>query len=69
MAFYRILDDGGACHAAGKKVLIAANFGKEPANLPLEYQVKRTLLSNLPENHVSETLKLAGCGVMVLECV
>lgn len=66
--------DGSADHgSAGKKtpekrVLIAANFGKETVELPLEYPVKRTLLTNLPQNCAAETLKLAGCGVMVLEC-
>ncbi|MCI9176727.1 MAG: alpha-glucosidase [Lachnospiraceae bacterium] len=68
MAFYRILDGSAGKKAPEKRVLIAANFGKETVELPLEYPVKQTLLTNLPQNSASETLKLAGCGVMVLEC-
>ena len=68
MAFYRILDGSAGKKALEKRVLIAANFGKETVELPLEYPVKQTLLTNLPQNSASETLKLAGCGVMVLEC-
>lgn len=59
----------GCCgKAAGKKILVAANFGQDAVELPLEYEAGRVLLSNLPENHAGEKLTLAGCGVMVLEC-
>ncbi len=51
-----------------KRVLVAANFGKDAAELPLKCKVKKVLLSNLPENQAGETLVLAGCGTMVLEC-
>ncbi len=70
MAFYRILDEeaGQEVGNAGKRVLIAANFGKDSVELPLEYQGKKVLLSNLPENQAEDNLTLAGCGVMVLEC-
>lgn len=67
MAFYRYLD--GEAKKPEKRVLVAANFGEGPMELPLEYKVKETLLSNLPQNHVGERLVLEGCGVMVLECM
>ena len=51
-----------------KRILVTANFGKDATELPLKCKVKKILLSNLPENQVNETLILAGCGVMVLEC-
>lgn len=54
--------------ASGKRILVAANFGQDAIELPLEYQVEKVLLSNLPKNHAGERLTLAGCGVMVLEC-
>lgn len=66
MAFYRTL--GQEAGKPGKRVLVAANFGREAVELPLEYKIKKELLSNLAGNHVGGTLALAGCGVMVLEC-
>lgn len=70
MAFYRSLDgeENQEPECSRKRVLVAANFGKEPVELPLEYRVKKMLLSNLPENQIGEKLMLAGCGVVVLEC-
>lgn len=71
MAFYRSMESNGAASGegtAGKRILVAANFGQDSIELPLEYQVEKVLLSNLPKNHAGERLTLAGCGVMVLEC-
>ena len=71
MAFYRSMESSGAASGegtAGKRILVAANFGQDSIELPLEYQVEKVLLSNLPKNHAGERLTLAGCGVMVLEC-
>lgn len=67
MAFYRISEEENQ-ETPKKRVLVAANFGREAAELPLEYKVSKVLLSNLPENQAGEKLILAGCGVMVLEC-
>ena len=67
MAFYRISEEESQ-ETPKKRVLVAANFGREAAELPLEYKVSKVLLSNLPENQAGEKLILAGCGVMVLEC-
>lgn len=67
MAFYRISEEESQ-EPPKKRVLVAANFGREAAELPLEYKVSKVLLSNLPENQAGEKLILAGCGVMVLEC-
>lgn len=60
-----------------KRILIAANFGQEPAELDLEYPVKRILLSGQEERKSSaETeagttgrIKLGSCETLVLECV
>ena len=67
MAFYRTLEEENQENGE-KRVLVAANFGKEPVELQPEYKVSKVLLSNLPENQAGEKLVLAGCGVMVLEC-
>lgn len=67
MAFYRISEEENQ-ETPKKRVLVAANFGREAAELPLEYKVSKVLLSNLPKNQAGEKLILAGCGVMVLEC-
>ena len=60
MAYYR--EDGN------QRMLVAANFGKEAAELKLEYPVKRVVLSN--QNKVErpeQMLKLESCEVIVLE--
>lgn len=67
MAFYRISEEENQ-ETPKKRVLVAANFGREATELPLEYKVSKVLLSNLPKNQAGEKLILAGCGVMVLEC-
>lgn len=70
MAYYRIGD--------GKRILVAANFGDIPAEVKLEYPVKRVLLSNQKEEVKTQEmraaqsknsiLKLESCEVIVLEC-
>ena len=60
MAYYR--ENGN------QRMLVAANFGKEAAELKLEYPVKRVVLSN--QNKVErpeQLLKLESCEVIVLE--
>ena len=67
MAFYRCLDEkNDGAKMGGKRVLVAANFGENRAELSLEYPVSSVLLSNLPKNQAGEKLILEGCGVMVL---
>lgn len=61
MAYYRV--------EGNQRILVASNFGKEPAELKLEYPVKRVILSN--QNKVEkpeQMLKLNSCEVIVLEC-
>lgn len=70
MAYYRIGD--------GKRILVAANFGDIPAEVKLEYPVKKVLLSNQKEEvktqeirdvqSKNKILKLESCEVIVLEC-
>ena len=66
MAYYRA--------DAEKRILVAANFGKEAVELTLDYIVKRVLLANqtnvLSDNaqKAGQTLKLESCEVVVLEC-
>ena len=53
-----------------QKILIAANFGKEPVCLNLETPIHRVILSNqknLPKPE--QFLKLESCEVIVAECV
>ncbi len=69
MAYYRIDEE--------KRMLVAANFGKEPVEIGLEYPVKKVVLSNQnkesptkiqrPENP-EHVLRLESCEVVVLEC-
>lgn len=60
MAYYRENEN--------QRVLVAANFGKEAAELKLEYPVKRVVLSNQKEVETAEQmLKLESCEVIVLE--
>lgn len=70
MAYYRIGD--------GKRILVVANFGDIPAEVKLEYPVKKVLLSNQKEEVKTQEmraaqsknsiLKLESCEVIVLEC-
>ena len=62
MAYYRLEGD--------KRILVAANFGREMAELQLEYPVKGIILSNQAETgqFSEERLKLKSCEAVVLEC-
>lgn len=63
MSYYRV--------TAGKRILVAANFGAETVSLTLAYNISHILLSNFgveepdPSSH---DLKLESCEVIVLEC-
>lgn len=61
MAYYRVLGE--------KRILVAANFGKERVEIPLEYPVKQIVLSS--KNGVSSIkenlLTLQSCEVIVLQ--
>ena len=66
MAYYRVDDE--------KRVLVAANFGKQPASLPLNDEIKNIMLTNnIADNNASEAfvkekqLVLDSCDVVVLE--
>ena len=60
MAYYRENEN--------QRVLVAANFGKEAAELRLEHSVKRVVLSNQKKVETPEQmLKLESCEVIVLE--
>ncbi len=62
MAYYREDDQ--------KRILVAANFGKDAVSLPLDYPVKKVILSNCHRTEApQETLTLDSCEVIVLECV
>lgn len=60
MAYYRA--DGE------KRMLIAANFGKEQVELELKYPVKKVVLSNAGKSQTDGRLSLDSCEVIVLEC-
>lgn len=63
MAYYRIKGE--------KRMLTAANFGREPAEVNLEYTVKSVVLSNRTEKNEqipAKTLRLESCEAIVLEC-
>lgn len=55
-----------------KKILVAANFGREAKTLALKDRVEKVLLSNLKENILEEskegkiTLQSCGCAVLLL---
>lgn len=62
MAYYRKDDH--------TRILVAANFGKESVELPLDYPVKQVLLSNQHKQHNYNTeshLSLESCEVIVFE--
>lgn len=61
MAYYRADEN--------RRILVAANFGEEPAEIELEFPVKRIVLSNTGKREVTEqVVKLESCEVIVLEC-
>ena len=60
MAYYR--------ETESQRILVAANFGKEPVSLRLDTPVKCVILSNQKQNECpGETLTLNSCEVIVLE--
>ena len=61
MAYYRF--DGG------KRVLVAANFGRESVDLELREPAGRVLLSNCGRTQAEKTLRLESLEVLVAECV
>ena len=60
MAYYRADEN--------KRVLIAANFGKEQVELKLNDSVKKVMLSNFGKTQVEKQWKLDSCEVIVFEC-
>lgn len=62
MAFYRV--------DVEKRMLIAANFGREAVEVKLEYPVQRVVLSNCEKvlDNEEHTLCLKSCEVVVIEC-
>lgn len=62
MAFYRVDEE--------KRMLIAANFGREAVEVKLEYPVQRVVLSNCEKvlGNEEHTLCLKSCEVVVIEC-
>lgn len=61
MAYYRVLGE--------KRILVAANFGKERVEIPLEYPVKQIVLSNKAgaSSIKEKLLTLQSCEVIVLQ--
>lgn len=61
MAYYRVVGE--------KRILVAANFGKERVEIPLEYPVKQIVLSNKAGvSSIKENLlTLQSCEVIVLQ--
>lgn len=66
MAYYRVNPE--------KRILVAANFGKDEVELKLEYPVRSIILSNQERTSEEKVitpgkeLKLESCEVIVLEC-
>lgn len=61
MAYYR--------EDVKKRMLVAANFGKEAVEVKLEHPIERVVLSNFNRADVPEgILKLESCEVIVMEC-
>ncbi|MDO5399580.1 MAG: alpha-glucosidase [Eubacteriales bacterium] len=58
MAYTRTLGD--------RRVLVAANFGREPVTLNLDRPIKQLLLSNGPIAPTKDTLPLASCQCVVI---
>lgn len=62
MAYYREDDQ--------KRILVAANFGRDEISLPLNKPMKKVILSNCHRIEVpQEMLILGSCEVVVLECM
>lgn len=62
MAYYREDDQ--------KRILVAANFGRDEISLPLNKPMKKVILSNCHRIEVpQEMLTLGSCEVVVLECM
>ena len=60
MAYYRVDEK--------QRVLVAANFGKEPVTLTLEHPAKRVIISNRDQNGCpGQSLRLDSCEVIALE--
>lgn len=62
MAFYR-KDDSA-------RILVAANFGKKPVDIELEYMLKKVLLANRSHEEIGGTIgtiRLDSCDAVVLE--
>ena len=60
MAYYRVDEK--------QRVLVAANFGKEPVTLALEHPAKRVIISNRNQNGCpGQSLRLDSCEVIALE--
>jgi oligo-1,6-glucosidase len=63
MAYYRLDGD--------RRILVAANFGKEAAEIEFEYSIKKMILSNQKGVEIEEGkrgLRLESCQVVILEC-
>lgn len=66
MAYYRA--DGN------RRILVAANFGRDTVELKLDYPVKNIVLSNREDSAIKRMIKpegvlrLESCNVVVLEC-
>lgn len=61
MAYYRVSDN--------KRILVAANFGKDAKTIELKFPVKKVVLSNIGRKEINEvSLKLDSCEVIVIEC-
>ncbi|MCI8772239.1 MAG: alpha-glucosidase [Lachnospiraceae bacterium] len=63
MAYYRLDGD--------RRILVAANFGKEAAEIEFEYPIKKMILSNQKGVEIEEGkrgLRLESCQVVILEC-
>ncbi len=64
MAFYR--------EDESKRIFVAANFGTVPAELELEHDIKKVLLSNQKNDNVdikNRNVKLKSCEVIVVDMV
>ena len=61
MAYYRVSDN--------KRILVAANFGKDAKTIELKFPVKKVVLSNVGRKEINEvSLKLDSCEVIVIKC-
>ena len=61
MAYYRVSDN--------KRILVAANFGKDAKTIELKFPVKKVVLLNIGRKEINEvSLKLDSCEVIVIEC-